>query len=88
LIKPKKQKVLIPCFYCGELIPRNKITKDHKQPQSRGGGAHGNLVKACKPCNCDKGALTLEEYRLVVAFRKGKVRQVVMPFPGEMASRL
>jgi len=88
LIKPKKPKGVIPCFYCGELIPKNKITKDHLLPQSRGGGAHGNLVKACKPCNGGKGSLTLEEYRLVIAYRKGMVGHAVMPFPGEMASSL
>jgi hypothetical protein len=52
-------------------------------PQSRGGGAHGNLVKACKPCNGDKGSLTLEEYRLVIALRRGLVQEISMRFAGE-----
>lgn len=30
-------------------------------------------VTACRDCNQDKGHLTLEEYRVVVAFRYGKL---------------
>jgi len=52
------------CWYCGiDLDDMNRV-QDHQTPKSRGGGAGRNLVLACKSCNSDKGAKTLEEYRL------------------------
>jgi 5-methylcytosine-specific restriction endonuclease McrA len=75
----------VECFYCGDLISRKKKTKDHVIPKSRqGSNKPENLVDACKPCNCLKGCLTLEEFRLVVAFRKGLIRAAKMRFPGEL----
>lgn len=87
------------CFYCGKkLVPVEKdkngngrvksdsVTKDHLQPKARGGaGLHSNKVDACKECNFDKASLTLEEYRVVVAFRKKLIRPVgLLRFPGEL----
>ena len=55
------------CGYCGIwLNPKSKIgyTVDHIIPQKLG-GLHDieNLILACKPCNCQKNAKTLEDYR-------------------------
>jgi 5-methylcytosine-specific restriction endonuclease McrA len=73
------------CFYCGKEVSRKKKTRDHVIPKSRHGSSQpNNLVDACKPCNQLKGCLTLEEFRLVVAYRNGCVRPARMRFPGEM----
>jgi hypothetical protein len=84
------------CYYCGTKLvkfhscrktptnPPNGLTKDHLLPKFRGGeGIANNQVECCCSCNNDKAALTLEEYRLVVAFRKGMIGQVEYQFPGE-----
>lgn len=50
------------CVYCGHGNKKN-LTLDHVVPQSKGGkDAWDNLVTACKQCNSDKAALSLEEY--------------------------
>lgn len=85
-LPPKPKRKTKPCFFCGLDVLITKITKDHLLPKSRGGGGGANLVGCCQPCNSDKGSLTLEEYRLVIAFRKGMIVGAVMPFPGELAS--
>jgi hypothetical protein len=80
------------CFYCdcevvhiqptrGRPMPKNAASRDHLTPVVRGGGA--GIVLACEGCNIDKGQLTLEEYRLVVAFRKGSLKKASLRFPGE-----
>lgn len=75
------------CFYCGIPIGNKTATRDHVQPLSRGGSRHGkNLVWCCNQCNTDKGCLSLEEYRVVIAFRKGHV-WTNLSFPGEIQSR-
>lgn len=77
------------CFYCGKLLTRPKKTRDHMQPKSRNGSAATrNIVDACRPCNTLKGCLTLEEFRLVIAFQKGLVKPAKMLFPGELARKL
>lgn len=70
------------CFYCG--FPVISATKrdwvlinqkrtyaaDHKNPVKRGGGDEdANKVCACWRCNSQKGALTVDEYRLVRRLR-------------------
>jgi 5-methylcytosine-specific restriction endonuclease McrA len=73
------------CFYCGKPLSRQRKTRDHIQPRSRGGSnAPRNVVDACRPCNNLKGCLTLEEFRLVIAFRQGLVKPAKMKFPGEL----
>ncbi len=51
------------CFYC-----KTKLTSafhiDHKLPIARGGLHHlENFVLACMPCNQEKHAKTIDEYR-------------------------
>jgi hypothetical protein len=44
------------CAYCGDMLPKNKMTVDHVHPQSKGGKDEWmNVVVACEPCNSDKG---------------------------------
>jgi 5-methylcytosine-specific restriction endonuclease McrA len=78
------------CFYCGRALSRTKATKDHMMPRSKGGSnASRNIVDACKRCNCDKGCLTLDEFRIVMAFRQGVVKKPKeFEFPGETRRRL
>jgi hypothetical protein len=84
------------CYYCNvELVkfvsnkqhrlnPPNGMTQDHMLPIDRGGkGLAKNKVYCCCNCNIDKARLTLAEYRLVVAFRNGKVGESDFKFPGE-----
>jgi hypothetical protein len=51
------------CPYCGNLVPANLLTFDHRQPICRG-GAHSlaNLTACCRPCNMAKGLMTAEEF--------------------------
>lgn len=85
------------CFYCGLLVrhltiagrqhtPQHHRTRDHKVPKARGGTkAIDNIVTACLKCNTDKGTLTVEEYRLVLAHRRGLVQSAehLVRFAGE-----
>ena len=85
------------CYYCGcnlvtVKVPEGKpqpaalLTKDHATPKVRGGkNTPANYITSCFACNQDKGRLTLEEYRLVQATRRGLVSigQDVLKFYGE-----
>lgn len=77
------------CFYCGRSVqhvkqipgtrpPKDARTVDHIVPQCRG-GKRGPLVTACLGCNEDKHALTLDEYRVVVALRAGAIQVARIP---------
>lgn len=90
------------CFYCGGIVthlsvagrqaaPHRQRTRDHKTPKVRGGTSEvGNVVTSCLKCNQDKGALTLEEYRLVCAHRRGLVKSCenLFSFDGELNTHL
>ena len=67
------------CFYCGRAAwawkyqsgvnpPNDTLTADHVIPKSHGGT---QLVPSCRGCNLDKKNLTLDEFRVVRAFRAG-----------------
>lgn len=76
------------CFYCGKPISRKNKTRDHVLPISRNGSnSPRNIVDACKPCNNLKGCLDLEEFRLVISYRKGFTKKSTMLFPGEVKNR-
>jgi hypothetical protein len=51
------------CAYCGRtFINKNKLSRDHIKPRSRGGlDVWENVVTACKDCNCDKDDQLLSE---------------------------
>lgn len=67
------------CWYCGDEVKpssdyyRTRQNIDHMTPYSRG-GSNGleNLVLACCPCNAEKGAMTLEQYRHCQAERMAR----------------
>jgi 5-methylcytosine-specific restriction endonuclease McrA len=73
------------CYYCGKLLSRRKATKDHVIPRSKGGSdSTQNIVDACRDCNKEKGCLTIEEFRVVMAFRQGALKPPkAFRFPGE-----
>lgn len=70
-MKQKKWKKLygasvsFTCPYCLEQFPLSEASKDHKNPKSRfHDNSVENIVLSCKKCNSEKGALTVEEYKL------------------------
>lgn len=64
--------------------PQNGFTRDHLVPKDRGGkGLLENQVNCCIGCNKDKSRLTVEEYRVVIAYRAGRVMKALYIFPGE-----
>ena len=52
------------CAYCGIVLTRSTLTRDHVVPRARGGGGGDNLVPACGPCNRAKGSRTLLQFLL------------------------
>lgn len=50
------------CVYCGVLLTRTTLTRDHVIPRSAGGGPGENLVPCCGPCNRAKANHTLLEF--------------------------
>ncbi len=52
------------CAYCGGRFTHKDLSRDHIQPQSRGGkDSWMNCVTACRRCNQDKGDLLVQHYR-------------------------
>lgn len=59
------------CWYCGAKIRRKEFRLDHQEPFSKGGAdSNRNLVVACARCDGEKGAMSLEDFRL----RRGGVQ--------------
>lgn len=57
------------CAYCGHVYPRQKLTRDHVIPKSRGGkDVYENCVTSCGPCNRWKDNKTLEEADLKLLY--------------------
>lgn len=50
-------------------------------PKHRFSGSR--IVLSCGECNLDKGHLTIEEYRVVLAFRFGYISGINLTFSGE-----
>lgn len=80
------------CFYCGRSVcawkqklgmppPPDMRTADHLHPKSKGGT---KIVTACHKCNDEKRDLTLDEYRLIRAFRAGKIGLPEYKFAAEV----
>lgn len=52
------------CAYCGGCFAHKDLSRDHIQPQSRGGrDTWMNCVTACRKCNQDKGDLLAQYFR-------------------------
>ena len=64
--------VLGYCYLCGrEIYSQKKASIDHKNPISRfHDNSNKNKELCCKDCNCEKGMLTVEEYKLWVVLNK------------------
>jgi 5-methylcytosine-specific restriction endonuclease McrA len=74
----------VRCYYCGTILGKSNTTTDHVVPLSKGGSnKDSNLVTACLNCNHDKNGLSIQEWRVVMAFRKGLLPEVTMRFYGE-----
>ncbi len=57
------------CAFCGESFGRDKLTRDHILPRSRGGkDSWMNVVAACRFCNHRKGAKTPEEAHMPLRY--------------------
>lgn len=57
------------CAYCGEQYSRDKLTRDHVRPRSRGGqDTWTNVVAACRGCNHRKGARLPEEAHMPLLY--------------------
>ncbi len=51
------------CPYCKIKLTVNSMVNDHRNPVSRGGTfTLDNTVACCKPCNCQKGKMNVEEF--------------------------
>jgi hypothetical protein len=87
----------LECFFCGRSLvqlsklalhgkraPDNLYTEDHLTPKSRAdySKTHPVKVPACHSCNNEKGCLTGDEYRAVLAYRAGVIT-VNFKFAGE-----
>lgn len=61
------------CHYCGGALPSKGGGLDRMD--SNIGYKKGNVVACCKACNREKGnGLTEQEYSLIWAIRKGKIK--------------
>lgn len=77
------------CFYCDRQLSRRKKTRDHVQPRSRNGSnSPKNIVDACRSCNTLKGCMTLDEFRVVMAYRLGLIKHTAFQFPGELRRKI
>jgi len=65
-------------------LDRPIVTLDHIVPRARTKGMpNDRTVPCCGECNHAKRDLTLEEYRVLMAFRYGYISAVEWKFPGE-----
>lgn len=52
------------CFYCGEYLPFEKVTEDHKLAVSQGGSnQRKNKVLCCYRCNQTKGSMNAQAFK-------------------------
>ncbi|WMS85674.1 HNH endonuclease [Pleionea litopenaei] len=70
------------CIYCGNLFPKNLLTRDHVIPKGHGGhDTWTNCVSACKSCNHHKGCRTPEQANmplLAVPFKPNKFEYMAL----------
>ncbi len=62
------------CQYCRGVFETRKLTLDHINPRSRGGGnTWENLVACCYPCNNRKADRTPQEAGMVLAHKPAQI---------------
>lgn len=62
-----KEGRVVYCIYCGKSIAPINFSRDHLVPRSKGGTGHpANIRPCCRPCNNEKGNLSLERYRALI----------------------
>lgn len=70
------------CMYCGTTFSRNKLTRDHVQPVSKGGqDIWENVVAACVGCNSRKGNRTPQQASmplLAIPYRPSWVEHLIL----------
>lgn len=76
---------VVKCHYCGHKLSRKNHTIDHVKPLAKGGkDKKWNKVDACNTCNQEKGCLTVDEFRAVLAFRADRMNSAFWyTFEGE-----
>lgn len=58
------------CYYCGHRLTRKNHTLDHVVPTCKGGkDKKWNKVDCCNTCNQEKGCVTTDAFRAVLAYR-------------------
>lgn len=74
LTKRHRKAVLatrLRCWYCADVLTRRTRTRDHKIAQSCGGSDDAsNIVWACRACNNEKDAMSIEQYRTFLGGRR------------------
>src|SRR5579872_1980241 len=71
------------CFWCKTPVTERTATKDHLQPQSRGGSdANENIVPACAKCNARKGIMNEQEFRDMLKKESATFGRLVAGEPG------
>lgn len=66
------------CFYCGEKIPKEKLTLDHMYPLDLGGPTiPNNMVPACLQCNSEKSNMTCAQYKEYNLLRERKEKHLL-----------
>lgn len=71
-----------PCPYCGEKMGpgRKHPTRDHIFPRRLGGTRdHKNILIVCRPCNGDKGGMTLEQFAQWLSDNSDSRASIVWP---------
>ena len=51
------------CFYCGDVVPFKRITRDHLFPKNNNFIFKNNTIYACSWCNNLKSNLTIYQFR-------------------------
>ena len=69
---------------CRKFCMQLTSTQDHTTPKClTRNNRNMDVVACCQTCNARKGQLTLEEFRIVQAFRYGQISGVELKFAGE-----
>jgi 5-methylcytosine-specific restriction endonuclease McrA len=66
-----KNKKIVPCIFCGELLSFENATTEHIIPKSAGGpNIIKNLTISCKVCNNDRKSMGFDEWKVMAPWNK------------------